>query len=99
MNDPIPADMPERGSSSSRKRELIREKQTKGDDDRPEKTKELPDDTTLTSRDDNTWEEKDAKDPNEVEFDGPDDPFNPLNQPIWRKWVSVFTVASGAICL
>lgn len=43
--------------------------------------------------------EREGKDPNEVDFDGPDDPFNPLTQPIWRKWVSVFTVASGAICV
>ncbi|KAJ9091826.1 hypothetical protein QFC19_008939 [Naganishia cerealis] len=64
-----------------------------------EKVEDLPDDTTLTGKEDNTLEEKNNKDPNEVGFDGPDDSFNPLNQPVWRKWVSVFTVASGAICV
>jgi hypothetical protein len=42
---------------------------------------------------------REGQDPNEVTFDGPNDSFDPLTQPIWRKWVSVFTVASGAICV
>jgi hypothetical protein len=53
----------------------------------------------FTEKDEARIAEREGKDPNEVDFDGPDDPFNPLTQPVWRKWVSVFTVASGAICV
>ncbi|KAJ9104070.1 hypothetical protein QFC20_004647 [Naganishia adeliensis] len=55
--------------------------------------------TPFAEKDEARILEREGKDPNEVDFDGPDDPFNPLTQPIWRKWVSVFTVASGAICV
>lgn len=33
------------------------------------------------------------KDPNLVEWDGPDDPENPLNMPKWRKWVITLSMA------
>ncbi|KAH8429433.1 MFS transporter [Aspergillus melleus] len=34
------------------------------------------------------------KDPNLVEFDGPDDPENPQNMPYWKKWVLTMTLSS-----
>ena len=34
------------------------------------------------------------KDPNLVEWDGPDDPENPQNMPKWRKWVLTMTLSS-----
>ncbi|KAE8349989.1 major facilitator superfamily domain-containing protein [Aspergillus coremiiformis] len=35
-----------------------------------------------------------AKDPNLVEWDGPDDPENPQNMPKWKKWVLTMTLSS-----
>lgn len=35
-----------------------------------------------------------AKDPNLVEWDGPDDPENPQNMPVWRKWVVTMALSS-----
>jgi hypothetical protein len=61
--------------------------------------KDAADDSTLTGKDDARITEIEGKDPNEVGFDGTDDPFDPLSQPIWRKWMSVMTVSSGAICV
>lgn len=61
--------------------------------------KDQADNSTLAGKDRAIVTEEEGKDPNEVGFDGADDPYDPLNQPIWRKWVSVFTVASGAICV
>lgn len=55
--------------------------------------------STFAQKDEATISEREGKDPNEVEFDGPNDSFDPLTQPIWRKWASVFTIASGAICV
>ncbi|OJJ47008.1 hypothetical protein ASPZODRAFT_65868 [Penicilliopsis zonata CBS 506.65] len=34
------------------------------------------------------------KDPNLVEWDGPDDPGNPQNWPVWRKWVITMSLSS-----
>lgn len=34
------------------------------------------------------------KDPNLVEFEGPDDPENPQNLPYWKKWVFTMTLSS-----
>ncbi|EAW14540.1 MFS transporter [Aspergillus clavatus NRRL 1] len=39
-------------------------------------------------------EKASAKDPNLVEWDGPDDPDNPQNMPIWKKWVLTMTLSS-----
>jgi hypothetical protein len=62
-------------------------------------SKDVADDSTLTGKDEVNVTETEGKDPNEVGFDGTDDPFDPLSQPIWRKWMSVMTVSSGAICV
>lgn len=34
------------------------------------------------------------KDPNLVEFEGPDDPENPQNMPYWKKWVLTMALSS-----
>lgn len=99
MNTSRPVPASESGFPASENEDSVTTVMVDGTEDTPEKAKDLPDDTTLTGRDDTAWEEKDDRDPNEVGFDGENDPYDPLNQPIWRKWVSVFTVASGAICV
>lgn len=38
-------------------------------------------------------EDKEEKDPNLVDWDGPDDPGNPMNFPSWKKWM--ITVVAG----
>lgn len=43
------------------------------------------------SRGDNSKDEEEAKDPNLVEWDGPDDKDNPQNFPQWRKWLITAT--------
>lgn len=45
------------------------------------------------------WPEKAGPDPNEVTFDGPNDPDDPLNFPTWRKWIIVVTIASASTCV
>jgi hypothetical protein len=45
------------------------------------------------------WPEKVAPDPNEVTFNGPNDPDDPLNFPTWRKWMIVVTIASASTCV
>ncbi|KAF9892439.1 hypothetical protein FE257_001547 [Aspergillus nanangensis] len=35
-----------------------------------------------------------SRDPNLVEWDGPDDPGNPQNMPKWRKWLITMTLSS-----
>jgi hypothetical protein len=60
---------------------------------------EKANESTFAKKNETIVSEREGKDPNEVTFDGPNDTFDPLTQPIWRKWVSVFTVASGAICV
>ncbi len=41
----------------------------------------------------------DEKDYTEVKWDGDDDPLNPRNMRTWRKWVVVFTLAFGSLCV
>ncbi|PVI05586.1 bicyclomycin resistance protein [Periconia macrospinosa] len=45
--------------------------------------------------------EKDVeeKDPNLVDWDGPEDPDNPQNMPRWRKWVITFTLSFVVVCI
>jgi hypothetical protein len=38
-------------------------------------------------------------DPNECRFEGNDDPDDPLNLPALKKWLAVFVVGTGAICV
>jgi hypothetical protein len=38
-------------------------------------------------------------DPNECRFEGEDDPDDPLNLPAFKKWLAVFVVGTGAICV
>jgi hypothetical protein len=38
-------------------------------------------------------------DPNECRFEGDDDPSDPLNIPAFKKWLAVFVVGTGAICV
>ena len=47
------------------------------------------------NRDDNAEE----KDYIEVKWDGDEDPLNPRNMRTWRKWVVVFTLAFGSLCV
>jgi hypothetical protein len=35
-----------------------------------------------------------AEDPNLATFDGPDDPYNPYNLPMWKKWFYAIIVGS-----
>lgn len=44
-------------------------------------------------------EEANTKDPNLVEWDGPDDLENPQNMPKWRKWVVTMTMSSMTMWL
>lgn len=37
------------------------------------------------------------KDPNLVEWDGPDDPENPQNLPTWRKWVITASMSTMTV--
>ena len=66
---------------------------------KPADGKEASDDTTLAGKEGVRITEQEGKNPNEVGFDGDDDPYDPLRQPVWRKWMSVMTVSSGAICV
>lgn len=34
------------------------------------------------------------KDPNLIEFDGPDDPLDPQNMPLWKKWILAVLLGS-----
>lgn len=43
--------------------------------------------------------DRDKKDPNEVRFDGEDDPYSPLNQSVVVKWLAVGSISSAAICV
>jgi hypothetical protein len=40
-----------------------------------------------------------GKDPNLVEWDGPDDPENPQNMPQWKKWLVTMTLSSMTMWL
>lgn len=44
-------------------------------------------------------EETNTKDPNLVDWDGPDDPENPQNMPKWRKWVVTMSMSSMTMWL
>jgi multidrug resistance protein len=46
-----------------------------------------------------TPNEKEPKEPNLVEWDGPDDPENPMNMPHWRKWLITMTMSSMTMWL
>ena len=57
--------------------------------------KDLKKATPDASTDSSAFDEKqktkeDSEDPNLVDFDGPDDPYNPQNYPTWRKWLYTF---------
>lgn len=56
------------------------------------------DDNQQTASDD-TDEKQDGKGYKEVVWDGPDDPMNPKNFATWRKWLIVFTLAFGSLCV
>ncbi|BCS19810.1 MFS transporter [Aspergillus puulaauensis] len=51
------------------------------------------------STDEKSKEETNTKDPNLVEWDGPDDPENPQNMPKWRKWVVTMSMSSMTMWL
>jgi hypothetical protein len=34
-----------------------------------------------------------------TDWDGPNDPKNPKNFPLWRKWVMVFIVSFSSLCV
>ncbi|KAL4998589.1 major facilitator superfamily domain-containing protein [Aspergillus recurvatus] len=55
-------------------------------------------DAQQTSADEKPSEQK-SKDPNLIEWDGPDDPENPQNMPHWRKWVITMTLSSMTMWL
>ncbi|CAI6337640.1 unnamed protein product [Periconia digitata] len=40
-----------------------------------------------------------ARDPNVVDWYGPEDPENPMNMPRWRKWVITFTLSFVTACI
>jgi len=40
---------------------------------------------------------KPEKDPNLVEWDGPDDPENPQNWPTWKKWLITMTLSTMTV--
>ncbi|KAL4812788.1 major facilitator superfamily domain-containing protein [Aspergillus spinulosporus] len=42
---------------------------------------------------------QESKDPNLIEWAGPDDPENPQNMPHWRKWVITMTLSSMTMWL
>ncbi|KAL2819240.1 major facilitator superfamily domain-containing protein [Aspergillus granulosus] len=42
---------------------------------------------------------EEPKDPNLVEWDGPDDPENPMNMPHWRKWLITMSMSSMTMWL
>ncbi|KAL2829158.1 major facilitator superfamily domain-containing protein [Aspergillus cavernicola] len=44
-------------------------------------------------------EEENPRDPNLVDWDGPDDPENPQNMPRWRKWVITMSMSSMTMWL
>ncbi|KAH0353619.1 MFS general substrate transporter, partial [Aureobasidium melanogenum] len=50
---------------------------------------------SLNEKDDekDDGEKKEEKDPNLVDWDGPDDPGNPMNFPEWKKWT--ITIVAG----
>ena len=46
-------------------------------------------------------DEAEEKDPNLIEFDGPNDPANPQNWKPWKKWIyttCTFVVESSRLC-
>ncbi|KAL4903260.1 hypothetical protein BDW74DRAFT_169141 [Aspergillus multicolor] len=43
--------------------------------------------------------EEKPKDPNLIEWNGPDDPENPQNMPHWRKWIITMTMSSMTMWL
>ena len=45
-------------------------------------------------KDDGKPKDEPASDPNLVGWDGPDDPENPHNMPLWRKWLLTMTMSS-----
>jgi hypothetical protein len=46
---------------------------------------------------DNTTEDSTSEKFTVVGFDGDDDPWDPKNFPIWKKWAVLFAVAHGAV--
>lgn len=44
-------------------------------------------------------EKLDEKDPNLVEWEGPDDPANPHNWSLAKKWVSMVVVSTSSFCV
>ncbi|KAL4807558.1 major facilitator superfamily domain-containing protein [Aspergillus unguis] len=56
-----------------------------------------PDDEEKVNEKDNKAQKD--KDPNRVEWNGPDDPENPQNMPKWRKWVVTMTMSSMTMWL
>lgn len=59
----------------------------------------VPVSVTPTTQHGSILAEKIPKDPNEVGFDGPEDPKDPLNMPMWRKWVIVVVIATASTCV
>lgn len=41
---------------------------------------------------------QEENDPDLVDWDGPEDPLNPLNTKGWRKWLLIFIVGSATLC-
>ncbi|SMR51475.1 unnamed protein product [Zymoseptoria tritici ST99CH_1A5] len=55
---------------------------------------------TVDDRDhDGTNEEESSKNEFEVQFDGDSDPMDPKNRPEARKWLVVFIVSAGSLCV
>ena len=67
--------------------------QNKDEHEMGEKDVEKGNTNSISSGDDNDTEAGDDHDPNIIDFDGPDDPENPMNWTAFKKWGTVSLVS------
>jgi hypothetical protein len=81
---------------SSGGRNQILESDGRSNEDNLERA--IDEEKAIEAGEDKKVEPEKQKDPNLIEWDGPDDPENPMNWPTRKKWINTVTMGMMTLC-
>ncbi|EHK98277.1 putative Uncharacterized transporter C36.03c [Glarea lozoyensis 74030] len=84
-------------NTSSGRRNQILESDGRSNEDDLERA--IDEEKAIEGEEDKKVEPEKQKDPNLIEWDGPDDPENPMNWPARKKWINTVTMGMMTFCV